>query len=391
MAVRGGGAGAPRAPAAAEAAWLADACWRLPAGCAGPARAYISRCVLAEDGAAAAAAAGALLRGALAAAPSLQALLLLADGGAPRPPSSLLQLLPRPAAAAPPLRTALHAAPRAALLPPLVVRRARASDHDELLALLQRAGLRAPALAALPDSCRPHEPFALARLLAGQDESNAVLVAAARGDGDQLVGRPPAVARQPLPFCALAARQLTSTLLNARQARTHRLPPSPPPRQPQAGMLAATCDADVPLLLSAFDLAHCDGFLAPDLYERLDAAAAAQAGAGLLSLDDGGAAESEAAAARCRAALAELAAAALAGRGGAGGPAAAASHGLLAVTMLACEAGDEARAADLLSAAFNEFPGKARGGGPHPPAYKPVRPGWPPHASPTPAVLGDAS
>jgi hypothetical protein len=42
---------------------------------------------------------------------------------------------------------------RAACLPPLIVRRARIEDHDDLLPVLQRGAARHPALAQLPAWC----------------------------------------------------------------------------------------------------------------------------------------------------------------------------------------------------------------------------------------------
>ncbi len=41
----------------------------------------------------------------------------------------------------------------------------------------QRAEVRTPALAKLPETSRPEEAFALARVVSGQDSNNCVLVA----------------------------------------------------------------------------------------------------------------------------------------------------------------------------------------------------------------------
>ena len=71
----------------------------------------------------------------------------------------------------------LYEAPRAAALPPLAIRRARVEDHDEMVPIMEASGARFPALAKLPESCRPEETFALTRLVASQDDSNCVLVA----------------------------------------------------------------------------------------------------------------------------------------------------------------------------------------------------------------------
>jgi hypothetical protein len=38
-----------------------------------------------------------------------------------------------------------------------------------------------PSLAALPESCKPEQPFALTRLIGSQDEENVVLVAEDQG------------------------------------------------------------------------------------------------------------------------------------------------------------------------------------------------------------------
>lgn len=79
----------------------------------------------------------------------------------------------------------LYETSRSVVLPPLSIRRARVEDHDDLVPVLEASGKRYPALAKLPDSCRPQEAFALSRLVAGQDEQNSVLVALS---GKKLVG-----------------------------------------------------------------------------------------------------------------------------------------------------------------------------------------------------------
>ena len=62
----------------------------------------------------------------------------------------------------------LYEAPRAAVLTPLLIRRARVEDHDDMLLLLESAGKRFPALAKLPMSSRPEAAFALTRVVSGQ-------------------------------------------------------------------------------------------------------------------------------------------------------------------------------------------------------------------------------
>ena len=64
-------------------------------------------------------------------------------------------------------------------LPPLAIRPARVEDHDDLLPVLELAGRKFPALAKLPETSRPDEPFALTRVVSGQDSRNQVLVAEA--------------------------------------------------------------------------------------------------------------------------------------------------------------------------------------------------------------------
>lgn len=79
----------------------------------------------------------------------------------------------------------LYETTRTAVVPPLAIRAARVEDHDDMLPILQRCKQTFPALAKLPDSSNPQEPFALTRVVAGQDERNRVLVAEADG---KLVG-----------------------------------------------------------------------------------------------------------------------------------------------------------------------------------------------------------
>ena len=80
----------------------------------------------------------------------------------------------------------LYEAQRATAVPPLAIRRARVEDHDDMMPIMEASGVRYPALAKLPASCRPEETFALTRLVASQDESNSVLVAVM---DKKLVGR----------------------------------------------------------------------------------------------------------------------------------------------------------------------------------------------------------
>lgn len=71
---------------------------------------------------------------------------------------------------------------RASVLPPLRVRHARLADADVLTLVWQEAAGTVPALAQLPAACRPHEPYALERLISSQDEANRVLVAEVAGE-----------------------------------------------------------------------------------------------------------------------------------------------------------------------------------------------------------------
>ena len=151
----------------------------------------------------------------------------------------------------------------------------------------------------------------------------------------------------------------------------------------------ATCDVDVPLLNMAFDLSPFDGFIDPDLFERLQEQARSQAAAeaaasaapaqaaGAPSGDDSGENGvgavgnsgmglcTEEAVRRHLAGLVQRALASNAARssGGGGEQAADGGHRLLALTMLCMEPECEAQAADLLWAAFDAFPGKVRSQG----------------------------
>ncbi|GBF89012.1 hypothetical protein Rsub_01511 [Raphidocelis subcapitata] len=340
------GAAAARPPKVEEAAWLKAEPAAL--GFGPGAAAFVRRCTIAAAAAADGAAppvALALLRAAFGAAPTLQAVLLASSG---EPPSHLLtssagdgeaaagEPCLSALARAPPFAQAsveprvglqLRAAPRRAVMPELVVRRARVQDHDEMLPLLQRAAAgRHAALALLPESCRPAEPFALTRLIDSQDGGNAVLVAHPRGC-ESLVG-----------------------------------------------MLAATCDVDVPLLQSSFDLGPYDGFLQPGDYEALeerartlaaseaaDAAAASGAAAqggggreGELDADGAAAGGGPEVEEGVRQILAGLVQEALDGGAGRAPP----RHRLFAVTMLCFQDGWEVQAPDLLAAAFDLFADK---------------------------------
>ncbi|KAG1678295.1 hypothetical protein FOA52_013916 [Chlamydomonas sp. UWO 241] len=113
--------------------------------------------------------------------------------------------------------TYLYEAPRSMVVPTLTVRAARVEDHDDLVPLMAAGEVRYPALARLPEACNPGEPFALTRLVTGQDESNVVLVAS---DGEKLVG-----------------------------------------------FMVVTSDVDPASLLAAFDLHPYDNFLPSDEYD----------------------------------------------------------------------------------------------------------------------------
>ncbi|GIL72909.1 hypothetical protein Vretifemale_3052 [Volvox reticuliferus] len=87
-----------------------------------------------------------------------------------------------------------------------------------MLPILQRCERAFPALSKLPESSRPDEPFALTRVVAGQDERNRVLVAEADG---KLVG-----------------------------------------------FIVMTSDVDTGNLAETFDLHPFDNFLPPEMYEQ---------------------------------------------------------------------------------------------------------------------------
>lgn len=62
------------------------------------------------------------------------------------------------------------------------VRRAKVEDHDDLLPVVAAAAAGScPSLAALPESCKPEEPYALTRLIGNQDSQNVALVAHDQG------------------------------------------------------------------------------------------------------------------------------------------------------------------------------------------------------------------
>ena len=231
--------------------------------------------------------------------------------------------------------------------PSVSVRRAQAGDHDDIAALLQRCADRCPPLARLPESCRPGEQFALARLIGAQDATKNAVLVAERCGGDGSGGGSGGGG------CAPAI----------------------------CGLLAVTAgDADVPLLLRSCDLDPFDGFLDPDVFERLEAQAQAQvqvargkAGGGTVEEKEqlaGGSGDLDGGGEAVRARLADLAQAALAGCGGSSGgmrrppsasAAAAARHRLLAVTMLCVDGADgvaeDAAVRALLAAAFAAIPG----------------------------------
>ncbi|GMH33563.1 hypothetical protein BSKO_01397 [Bryopsis sp. KO-2023] len=76
----------------------------------------------------------------------------------------------------------LHMCSRNSVLPPMTIRAARVEDCEDLLPILQRAQVKYPDLAQLPEWCTPEENFALARVIEHQDDANCVLVASARGE-----------------------------------------------------------------------------------------------------------------------------------------------------------------------------------------------------------------
>jgi hypothetical protein len=157
-------------------------------------------------------------------------------------------------------------------------------------------------------------------------------------------------------------------------------PQTPTARRAQVGMLAATCDVDLPLLQSSFDLGPFDAFLDPSDYERLEERArtlalskAADALAAEAALCGGGQEGEGAAPAahqgadleeRVRQILAGLLQEALDSSGGNSGATAGVDrqpgHRLFAVTMLCLQEGWEVQAPDLLAAAFELFGDKVR-------------------------------
>jgi len=307
-------------PSAAQAEWIGGELAALGYSSCNPA--FVRRCVTAhtDDDTAVTLS---LLRAAFAAAPTLQAVLVVSAAAAEQPPQLLIggttSLFAPLVTAAEGLGVQLWACNRRQLMPQLSLRRARVQDHDELLPLLQRAATRHPALAQLPDSCKPNEPFALTRLITSQDAGNTVLVAHQRrgaGSDQQLVG-----------------------------------------------FLVATCDVDVSLLHAAFDLGPYDGFVDPTLFERLEDNARTQAAAEAAAAGGGEGGQSGAdESSRGREILASLVQRALAAPGSGGGVVQQMRpqehHKLFAITMLCMEESFEGRAPDLLWAAFEAFPGK---------------------------------
>ncbi|GLI68959.1 hypothetical protein VaNZ11_013487, partial [Volvox africanus] len=162
-------------------------------------------------------AASALLRVAFLHIPSLQRLLMAAGGELSFTEPGLSSVFSR-VASSKEAGVVLYEAPREAVVPPLTIRPARVEDHDDMLPILQRCERAFPALAKLPESSRPNEPFALTRVVAGQDERNRVLVAEADG---KLVG-----------------------------------------------FIVMTSDVDTGNLAETFDLHPFDNFLPPEIYEQ---------------------------------------------------------------------------------------------------------------------------
>ncbi|GLC35782.1 Cilia- and flagella-associated protein 61 [Pleodorina starrii] len=163
-------------------------------------------------------AASALLRAAFLLIPSLQTLLMTAGGELSFTEPGLASVFSRVASSKEAGGAVLYEAPREAVVPPLTIRPARVEDHDDMLPILQRCERAFPALAKLPESSRPEEPFALTRVVAGQDDRNRVLVAEAEG---RLVG-----------------------------------------------FIVMTSDVDTGNLAETFDLHPYDNFLPPEVYEQ---------------------------------------------------------------------------------------------------------------------------
>lgn len=80
------------------------------------------------------------------------------------------------AGGSPPHGLHTYMAHRSNIVPPLTVRRAVVEDHDEMLPIMEATLSKYPALASLPESCSPDEPFALTRLVSSQDSSNCMLI-----------------------------------------------------------------------------------------------------------------------------------------------------------------------------------------------------------------------
>ncbi|KAL6751227.1 hypothetical protein V8C86DRAFT_2782277 [Haematococcus lacustris] len=139
-------------------------------------------------------------------------------------------------------RTLLFQADADSVLPPLAVRRARVEDHDDMLPVLTQASTRYPALAKLPESSSPDEPFALTRVVSGQDEANLVLVA-------HTPRSQPHAATQPSRSTAKSAVQQL------------------------VGFMVLTREVDTSALQDAFDLHPFDCFLQQEVYERQAATA----------------------------------------------------------------------------------------------------------------------
>ncbi len=242
-------------------------------------------------------AAGALLKAAFSMIPSLQSLLLVTSRNISFTEPGLAGVFSRAAVSKDGSGFALYEGRRGAVLSPLAIRPARVEDHDDMLPILERCEAAFPALAKLPESSRPAEPFALTRVVAGQDEQNRVLVAEADG---RLVG-----------------------------------------------FVVVTTDVDTDSLAETFDLHPYDNFLPADVYEEQYAAAREAVHAQKMALlQEDAVRRAEAAAAR-KALEAELAAvaakdAAAAGSGPAGGGEGAGAEG---DDALPAEAGDGAEAA----------------------------------------------
>lgn len=187
----------------------------------------------------------------------------------------------------------LYECSRQVVLPTLACRHARVEDHDDLLPIVAAAAAGpCPSLAALPQSCDPEQPFALTRLIGSQDSENLVLVA--EDEGGKLV-RVCALCHQathwqqkqtlmlsqmmrPPPACVLPALMSPSVDF-ARLCGAYN---DPTPADAfvdaalscwQVGLLVATLQLDVSLLMQSFELGFCDAFMPPEVYEECEAAA----------------------------------------------------------------------------------------------------------------------